>query len=250
MADDIDMDELTLNSQGNSNEVLFEDVDVETDSEQNFWTEEEKQSILKIIKWHADMATYYNQRLKDGPSTISPPKKPVNDMLDKTVAKSRHKAAKCKAAILEKMTGSEFNEYLKRHISNENIEYIDINKTEDLGNNLNDMAIHLKRVYEQIEQGHIQSYYMLGIKIGIAKAKFRLEKRESLKGIKITWDQWIEKQTGMSPSYCRQLKQMSQLISSFPKLQHLRGIPYTKLYNLRNKIKHVFQNTDIAKDWQ
>ena len=73
-----------------------------------------------------------------------------------------------------------------------------------------------------------------------------LKKRDELK---LTWREWVEKNTSISFSHVQRMNQMSEIVKSYPKLAYV-DISLTELYNLRRTIVTVFAtNNNIMKQW-
>jgi len=63
-----------------------------------------------------------------------------------------------------------------------------------------------------------------------------------------TWGGWVKTNVGISISHCNKIRLVADLFTKFPRLQHLKGISFTRLYNLRNKIIELFTE-DNANKW-
>jgi len=61
--------------------------------------------------------------------------------------------------------------------------------------------------------------------------------------------EWVKTNVGISISYCNKIRVVADLLTKFPKLQNLKGISFTRLYNLRKKIIELFTDEDITNKW-
>ena len=154
--------------------------------------------------------------------------------------KNYSKQLRCEKQIVKKPNYDnieELSDYLKSHIKNEDTELMNI---KNIGDNLEDIANSFK---EGREDGSIlEVNYILGFKLNKAKAIFDSQKLRS-------WGEWVKKNCGISISYCSKIMSVAKMLTMFPKLQRLKGISFTKLYNLRKKITELFSDKAIAKYW-
>jgi hypothetical protein len=138
----------------------------------------------------------------------------------------------------------EVNNYLKSHITDEHC-YNTLMATsiEEAGNDLRDMAKQLKDTNDRADGSILQVYHILGSRLNSAKERFKNIKDKQ------KWGQWINENVGLSSSHCSKIAAVADLLTRFPKLRNLKGVSFTKIYNLRKEIKELFSNEDIANNW-
>jgi len=120
----------------------------------------------------------------------------------------------------------------------------DVSKVE---HDLEGIARQLKGTNERADASILQVYYVLGSQLNNAKARF--DELKSNEGIMKTWGRWIKMNVGISISHCNKIRVVADLLTKFPRLQHLKGISFTRLYNLRNKIIELLKDEDNANKW-
>jgi hypothetical protein len=151
---------------------------------------------------------------------------------------------------IDRMSSEAFSEYLKQFISIDEISLLDMNLDDmDLFyDNLSAIGKHLKEIHNLAERFILKIYFIFGQKLVIARAKF--DERKIAEGVTQTWSEWVTNYVGLSKSQCGKIRVVTEMLNDFPKLQNLKGISHTKLYNMRKKIKDAFKCEDIAKEWQ
>jgi len=80
----------------------------------------------------------------------------------------------------------------------------------------------------------------------LLNAKIRFEE---LKSNDETWAGWVKTNVGISISHCNKIRVVADLLTKFPRLQNLKSISFTWLYNLRKKIIELFAYERIASKW-
>ena len=173
---------------------------------------------------------------------------PQNSEFDKQKLLRKHirslknysKQLRCEKQIVKKTNYDnieELSDYLKSHIINEDTELFNVNS---IGDNLKDIANNLKE--GRRDGPSLEVNYILGCKLNKARTLFDSQRLRS-------WGKWVKEHCGMSISYCSKIMSVAKLLTMFPKLQNLKGISFTKLYNLRKKIIELFSDESIAKYW-
>jgi DNA-directed RNA polymerase subunit RPC12/RpoP len=138
-------------------------------------------------------------------------------------------------------TLDEVNNYLKSHYTDENCyNTLMTTCTEAVESDLKKLAKQLKETNDRADGSILQVHYILGSQLKGAKKQFKQAKK---------WTQWVKENVGLSPSYCRKIVTVADLLTKFPKLRNLKGVSFTKIYNLRKEIEQLFSNEDIANNW-
>jgi len=142
------------------------------------------------------------------------------------------------------MSDQQFHTYLEVYIPpNEEIVLPSVMSTKDLES----MKIYLQGTYDQLTGRHLKEYVQFGENLILAQNRHHQLKKETK--FQQTWKQWIEENTTISPSYARQIVEVTDLVRAYPKLKQLR-IGYTEFYKMKKKIKEVFtRNEDIRTYW-
>jgi len=60
---------------------------------------------------------------------------------------------------------------------------------------------------------------------------------------------WLERCVKMSTSYANRCILMHKMVKTYPKLNQLK-ISITEMFRIQKKIKEVFRNSEIAKEWK
>jgi hypothetical protein len=155
---------------------------------------------------------------------------------------------KPKEKEVDRPTLDEVNEYLKSHYTDENC-YNTLMTPNHSGSadgaecDLKDLAEQLKVTNDRAEGSILQVYYILGSQLSSTKVRFK-----KMKQIK-KWSQWVKENVGLSTSHCNKIVAVADLLTRFPKLRNLKGVSFTKIYNLRKEIIQLFSNEDIANNW-
>ena len=148
----------------------------------------------------------------------------------------------------DSMDSEEFHKYLENHITEEHCYKTLITTTPDkLADNLEGIAKQLKDTNGRVYGSKLQINYILGSQLNIAKPRF--DERKLVEGVTEKWGEWIKHNVGLSASYCSKLRHVADLLTKYPRLQNLKSISFTQLYNMRKQIKQLFTNKDIAKKW-
>ena len=146
------------------------------------------------------------------------------------------------------MSNEELRCYLENHVTDEHCYKALMCTTIDkVGNDLEGIAKQLKDTNNRVDGSMLQIYYIFGTQLYTAKEKF--DKLKLTEGVTEKWGEWVKKNVGISQSHCCKIRAVAALMKKFPKLQNLKGISFTQLYNLRKKIGELFTDTDIAKKW-
>jgi hypothetical protein len=193
----------------------------------NNCSDKENEIILKKMLGCIETIKQLNDRLKGPPVTVK--NKPKQKKKTKPKFDSR----------------DELNNYLKSHLTDESC-YNKLITTPigEIGNDLKDMANHLKDTNDRADGTILQVYYILGSQLNNARAKFNKKKERPEK-----WGEWIKKNVGLSISHCSKIRVVANLLNKYPKLLKLKGISFTELYNLRKEIIDLFSAVDNAKNW-
>lgn len=211
------------------------------------WTKNESNQLRETIKWCEDLKTYFEKQLNLSPESMEEhPKPPENRFTRKIFANKMKKTSqKNNTSGKKQLKGAELSSYLKKfYDSNPIVQEIGIN---DLGRNLEEIAENLKKAYKSVEYKTLKSYFELGGFMCIAKARF--DELKILSKLRETWAEWVEKNAGMSPIYCRRVRQLYKLLYKFPKLQNLKGISFNEICKRHSSIQSALKNTSIASDW-
>jgi DNA-directed RNA polymerase subunit RPC12/RpoP len=124
-------------------------------------------------------------------------------------------------------TLDEVNNYLKSHYTDENCyNTLMTTCTEAVESDLKKLAKQLNETNDRADGSILQVHYILGSQLKGAKKQFKQAKK---------WTQWVKENVGLSPSYCRKIVTVTDLL--------------TKIYNLRKEIEQLFSNEDIANNW-
>ena len=68
--------------------------------------------------------------------------------------------------------------------------------------------------------------------------------------LKETWKDWVKSNIGISDRYERQLREMSRILSLYPKFKQL-GIPFDTLWRMKKQIEyHLKSNKEFADFWR
>jgi DNA-directed RNA polymerase subunit RPC12/RpoP len=159
---------------------------------------------------------------------------------------------KAKKKPIDRPTLDEVNDYLKSHYTDEHC-YNTLMAPSHSGSadraecDLKDIAQQLKDTNDRAEGSILQVYYILGSQLSSAKARFK--KMSNVKKWSSEWSQWVKENVGLSTSHCNKIVAVADLLTRFPKLRNLKGVSFTKIYNLRKEIIQLFSNEDIAINW-
>jgi len=143
------------------------------------------------------------------------------------------------------MNSEAFHAYLEKHITDEHY-YKELMSTVlgKIEHDLEGVAKQLKGTNERADGSILQVDHVLGSKLNNAKARF-----DELKSNEETWGRWVKTNVGISIYHCNKVRVVGDLLTKFPRLQNLKGISFTRLYNLRKKIMELFTDEDIANKW-
>jgi len=147
------------------------------------------------------------------------------------------------------MSDVEFNEYLKIFVFENIIQEVpdEVMHTYDIFQ----MAIHLCNCYKLIQQkdnDSLNTKLKLGKMLNQVKKIHRQEKTSKNK-IEKSWSKWLERCVKMSTSYANHCILMHKIVKIYPKLSQLK-ISLTEMFRMQKKIKEVFRNSEIAKEWK
>ena len=187
-----------------------------------------------------------------GPSKEHPieVRQPVGD-INELLYKGKHNKVGKTTVSHVSMSGDDFNMYLTSRLIKDTSYGSDGEFDDDLPTgNLVEMARILLYNYHILQRKANQTLklnILFGQQLNRAKVSFmHLKKRDELK---LTWRELVEKNTNISLSHVKRMKQMSEIVKSYPKLAYL-DIFFTELHNLRRKIATVFAtNNNIMKQW-
>jgi hypothetical protein len=226
-------------------------------------SEDEKAKIFQQMQRCVETFRYLTDRLKGTDEGLPTPvgvlqstSSVVNDMeqqfhdervVDNEVVNKNVKAKKPRSNT-DSMSSEELNNYLERHITDEHC-YKELMSTpvDYVENDLEGIARQLKHTNERVDGSILQVYYILGSQLNNGKARF--DERKLNEGVTETWSEWVKRNVGLSTSHCNKIRLVADLLTKYPRLQNLKGISFTRLYNLRKNIKELFTNEDIAKQW-
>jgi hypothetical protein len=162
----------------------------------------------------------------------------LNDRLKRPVEAVEKKPKKEQIA---RPTLDEVNDYLKSHYTDENCyDALMTTCAKEVEGDLKKLAKQLKDANDRADGSILQVYYILGSQLSSVKKQFKQAKK---------WTQWVTENVGLSPSYCRKIVTVADLLVKFPKLRNLKGVSFTEMYNLRKEIVQLFSNADIANNW-
>ena len=174
---------------------------------------------------------------------------------------------KPKKKQIDRPTLDEVNEYLKSHVTHENcyntlMAPSQSSSADGAECDLKDIAQQLKDTNDRAEGSILQVYYILGSQLSSAKVRFKKMRkvkkwsstssdRRSFHSLPAQrqWSQWVKENVGLSTSHCNKIVAVADLLTRFPKLRNLKGVSFTKIYNLRKEIIQLFSNEDIASNW-
>ena len=68
--------------------------------------------------------------------------------------------------------------------------------------------------------------------------------------LKETWKDWVKINIGISDRYERQLREMSRILSPYPKFKQL-GIPFDTLWRIKKQVEyHLKSDREFANYWK
>jgi len=86
------------------------------------------------------------------------------------------------------------------------------------------------------------------IEVGINfERAFEIHYAEKKNGLVPYWEHWIKEITNLGKSQVARLRQISRLLTSYPKFKQL-SVPFTEIFERRHFIQHMLQNENIAKE--
>lgn len=202
------------------------------------------------IKLINEYKSYYEESLmaieellEEGPEGIEFPKKPKGN-LDQLFIKKTDKKL---------LSVDELNDFLMKHIVDDYFSMII--KVDSISSvhlaNLESLSGILRTGFHTLKKQHKQmlaSSLDYGVLLNVAYEVFELQK---LGGKSIgTWKNWVLTNIGISDRYERELREMSRILSNYPKFRQL-GIPFADLRKMKNLIEyHLKTNQAFARFWQ
>ena len=201
----------------------------------------------KEIKLIQDYRTYFNNSLvqldrlaSNGPLGVVFPKKPkksIDTLLPIEVEKTV-------------LTPEELHQYLVEHlVLDQNVVCLAVDQ---LYPDLQSIQPHLKTGFLLLSANSstsLQCHLQFGLYLRQAFELF--QQRKSSTHIKQSWADYLETNiTGLSPSYAKQIRDLSEAFQNYPKMQRL-GISFNDLYKRRKEILSMFLlNPQIDRFWR
>lgn len=207
------------------------------------WDENQKQLIEAHRQYHYDMACFLYELDREGPVGKVLPKKPYPDI--KTLLTDHIKK---KPNLL---SGRDLHEYLMdKQLAVAGATCPTVAEVPFI-TNLESIVINLKSGYEILKKHNsvsLSNSLYFGEWLDVA---FDLHAAEKEAGkVSSTWKYWLEKNVGIQDSYARKLREMSKLLTKYPRFGTL-GIPFSEIYQRRKQIQGmVTSDRDIAQYWQ
>jgi hypothetical protein len=209
------------------------------------WSDEEKAKLQSLHNYHNDIYYFIDDLIRFGCSTKSRPKQPktnLNEFMNITPKAS------------SKLTGEQLHEYLTNKL-------VDLNNSDSV--NLPDVSIIGENTtIEEMKQHLINGFQYLKIKqiiqfrvyldygkwLEAAYTKFNIEKKAGL--ITTSWQKWLLENVGITVSYGRKLRKLSNLFKNYSKFYNL-SINFAAVYNKRKDISEMLRsNVGYESYWR
>lgn len=224
------------------------------------WTQEDLKTISEHLHYHTESIEFLNKCWTSGLTNDKPPERPKSDIKDLVMEGRKRKASlelskrlpKVKTNSYKEMNDEEFNTYLLNLVcdTEQSVTAKDLISTD-----LVSVGEYLRSLHEKVRQSNIASLHdHLQLGNGLIRSKEIFDHKKTIKtsnkkGITETWITWVSKNTEISESQERRLRQVARLVRRFPKLESL-SVTFSELYNMTKKIEEVFiGNIMIYEQW-
>ena len=213
------------------------------------WSGLQKQTINDHISYHEEYLRVLQKMKTEGPSANqklpklpSQPKRKLNELY-----KTKEKKAK------KTRTPEELHEFLK---ANEVDTLVKVRKEAFFVNlheiNSSNAAIEkLKEGYRQIQRHQATGlffYVTYGSLLQTCYSFYEAEKETVNKVLK--WDDWLKTTIGICPSYARRLREISRILSPYPRFSGI-GLSFYQIFNMRKEIKTMLEYSEhISNYWK
>ena len=203
------------------------------------WSSRDSVIINSHIKYHQDMAAFLNQLQLEGPELCGDmPRKPKGNIQSLLGIESSIKLA-----------GRDLHEYLKKRVD-------DGTTPPEVEWNPEDLA-HIKETlvvgYKILQRHHANTLAAsidYGYFLNKAKHMFNLEKDNGKLPSHLTFQQWVEDNVGISDSYARKLRKLSDYFLKYQRIRKL-NIPLNELWQRKEEIKSMLEVfPDVAAFWR
>ena len=220
------------------------DVDCPSTSSGYVWSEEDQKILRENCDYFARMMKVVERMTTAGPNGITLPKRPRRDI--------SYLLRKRRVRNTTKLTGEELHRYLCTKLF-VNPGKLECPTVDEIGKftSLNDVTDCLKTGFELVKATNssvLSQYLEYGKWLNIAFELFNIEKASGK--ITTSWSDWLQECIGISPSYARKLREVSDLFEGYLRLKHL-GISFYELYLKRKDILQMFKlNKEINSFWK
>lgn len=209
------------------------------------WNENQRNDLLNHLNYHAKCYEIGCELITNGSTSQPEPKKPKSKLTD------------CNSSVPKastKLTGSDLHNYLVKKLILQNesssVEMPDV--TLIINNNntsLNEFKNHLIQGLKYVtskENILFRAYLDLGKWLTAAYTKFDNDKKNKL--IEGTWENWLDTHVGISASYSRKLRQMSDILGKYPMFYNL-STTFNDIFEKINEIKDMLNDQNYANYW-
>ena len=220
------------------------DADCPSTSSGYVWSEEDQKILRENCDYFARMMKVVERMTTAGPNGITLPKRPRRD-ISYLLRKKRVRNTK-------KLTGEELHCYLctKLIVNPGELNCPTVDEFSKF-TSLDDVKGYLKTGCDIVKTENLRTlpqYLECGRWLNITFELFNMEKASGK--ITTSWSDWLQECIGISPSYARKLREVSDLFEGYLRLKHL-GISLYELYLKRKDILQMFKlNKEINSFWK
>jgi hypothetical protein len=206
------------------------------------WNEKDTKLIDDYRNYFYNCMIILEELYKNGPAGIEFPKKPKGSLQQLLVQEIKDK----------QQSVNELQTFLESHlVTNSHYFSMIINVSPIYLSNLDSLKSYLQTGYQALKK---QNAITLGNKLDFGNLlieAFELFELKKLGGELIgTWKDWVTRNVGISDRYERQLREMSRILSPYPKFKQL-GIPFDTLWRNKKQVEyHLKCNREFANFWK